>query len=300
MSSRLHRRTCAVAVRPRLAAVAGRWWGRGWGVRGVARTGGAGKGQASVCMRTPTGDAPRRSFAVQLWSTPNRYAPGSKLCRYERPSRRQAHSVRRALSYPGGDGGERQATPRDMGCLCRARPQPARSLLPVSVLLQASRRARRGRGSSASVGSPSSSQPRPKPRPPPRTAHPPPVKPRPPLCAAHPRPVKPRPPPYPRNGHFSSISGRQGWSEFHRTRRPTPQGRSEFHPAARLPHATVNMAQTAASHARPPTRWSTTRLKQKCGQGPDGGSDFAAVGWTGHNSDARRSQLAPVTPIRGS
>ena len=127
-----------------------------------------------------------------------------------------------------------------------------------------------------------------------------PVKPRPPLCAAHPRPVKPRPPPYPRNGHFSSISGRQGWSEFHRTRRPTPQGRSEFHPAARLPHATVNMAQTAASHARPPTRWSTTRLKQKCGQGPDGGSDFAAVGWTGHNSDARRSQLAPVTPIRGS
>ena len=300
MSSRLHRRTCAVAVRPRLAAVAGRLWGRGWGVRGGARTGGAGKGQASVCMRTPTGDAPRRSFAVQLWSTPNRYAPGSKLCRYERPSRRQAHSVRRALSYPGGDGGERQATPRDMGCLCRARPQPARSLLPVSVLLQASRRARRGRGSSASVGSPSSSQPRPKPRPPPRTAHPPPVKPRPPLCAAHPRPVKPRPPPYPRNGHFSSISGRQGWSEFHRTRRPTPQGRSEFHPAARLPHATVNMAQTAASHARPPTRWSTTRLKQKCGQGPDGGSDFAAVGWTGHNSDARRSQLAPVTPIRGS
>ena len=31
--------------------------------------------------------------------TPDRYAPGSKLCRYERPSRRQAHSVRRALSY---------------------------------------------------------------------------------------------------------------------------------------------------------------------------------------------------------
>ena len=252
-------------------------------------------------MRTPTGDAPRRSFAVQLWSTPNRYAPGSKLCRYERPSRRQAHSVRRALSYPGGDGGERQATPRDMGCLCRARPQPARSLLPVSVLLQASRRARRGRGSSASVGSPSSPRPRPvKPRPPLCAAHLRPVKPRPPLCAAHPRPVKPRPPPYPRNGHFSSVSGRQGWSEFHRTRRPTPQGRSEFHPAARLPHATVNMAQTAASHARPPTRWSTTRLKQKCGQGPDGGSDFAAVGWTGHNSNARRSQLAPVTPIRGS
>ena len=139
-----------------------------------------------------------------------------------------------------------------------------------------------------------------KPRPPLCAAHLRPVKPRPPLCAAHPRPVKPRPPPYPRNGHFSSISGRQGWSEFHRTRRPTPQGRSEFHPAARLPHATVNMAQTAASHARPPTRWSTTRLKQKCGQGPDGGSDFAAVGWTGHNSDARRSQLAPVTPIRGS
>ena len=141
-----------------------------------------------------------------------------------------------------------------------------------------------------------------------------PVKPRPPPRTAHPRPVKPRPPPYARNGHFSSVSGRQGWMEFHRTRRPTPQGwsefhrthrpapqgRSEFHPAARLPHATVYMAQTAASHARPPTRWSTTRLKQKCGQGPDGGSDFAAVGWTGHNSDARRSQLAPVTPIRGS
>ncbi len=225
MSSRLHRRTCAVAVRPRLAAVAGRWWGRGWGVRGVARTGGAGKGQASVCMRTPTGDAPRRSFAVQLWSTPNRYAPGSKLCRYERPSRRQAHSVRRALSYPGGDGGEHQATARDMGCLCRARPQPARSLLPVSALLQASRRARRGRGSSASARSPSSPRP---------------------------RPVKPRPPPYPRNGHFSSVSGRQGWLEFHRTRRPAPQGRSEFHPADRLPHATVNMTQAAASHARLP------------------------------------------------
>ena len=253
MSSRLHRRTCAVAVRPRLAAVAGRLWGRGWGVRGGARTGGAGKGQASVCMRTPTGDAPRRSFAVQLWSTPNRYAPGSKLCRYERPSRRQAHSVRRALSYPGGDGGERQATPRDMGCLCRARPQPARSLLPVSVLLQASRRARRGRGSSASVGSPSSPRPRPvKPQPPLRAAHPRPVKPQPPLRAAHPRPVKPRPPPYPRNGHFSSVSGRQGWLEFHRTRRPAPQGWSEFHPAARLPHATVNMAQAADSHARLP------------------------------------------------
>ena len=49
-----------------------------------------------------------------------------------------------------------------------------------------------------------------------------------------------------------------------------------------------------------PTRWSTMRLEQGCGQGPDGGSDFAAVGWTGHNSNARRSQLAPVTPIRGS
>ena len=41
--------------------------------------------------------------AVELWGTPDRYAPGSKLCRYERPSRRQAHSVRRALSYLRAD-----------------------------------------------------------------------------------------------------------------------------------------------------------------------------------------------------
>ena len=40
---------------------------------------------------------------VELWGTPDRYAPGSKLCRYERPSRRQAHSVRRALSYLRAD-----------------------------------------------------------------------------------------------------------------------------------------------------------------------------------------------------
>ena len=139
-----------------------------------------------------------------------------------------------------------------------------------------------------------------KPRPPLCAAHLRPVKPRPPLCAAHPRPVKPRPPPYPRNGHFSSVSGRQGWSEFHRTRRPTPQGWSEFHPAARLPHATVNMTQAAASHARLPHDRAQRGSSRTAGKARTGGSGFAAVGWTGHNSDARRSQLAPVTPIRGS
>ena len=107
MSSRLHRRTCSVVARPRPAPCGG---GRGGTAAGGQPRGGtdwreAGRGRASVCMRTPAKDAPRRSFAVQLWSTPDRYAPGSKLCRYERPSRRQAHSVRRALSYPGVDGG---------------------------------------------------------------------------------------------------------------------------------------------------------------------------------------------------
>lgn len=56
MSSRLHRRTCAVVARPRLAAVAGRWrwWGQGRGGRGGTAAGGhrlAGGGEGpSECV----------------------------------------------------------------------------------------------------------------------------------------------------------------------------------------------------------------------------------------------------------
>ena len=220
-------------------------------------------------MRTPAKDAPRRSFAVQLWSTPDRYAPGSKLCRYERPSRRQAHSVRRALSYPGVDGG---APGHGVGHGASVPTSPATRTFPATgfrPLAGAEARPPRAR-LSASARSPSSSQPRPKPRPPPRTAHPPPVKPRPPLS--------------PGKGHFCAISGRQGRLEFHRTRRPatqgrlefhrtrrpTTQGRLEFHPATRLPLATVEMSQTAASRARLPhdraQRGSTTGLRARPGQ----------------------------------
>ena len=234
-------------------------------------------------MRTPAKDAPRRSFAVQLWSTPDRYAPGSKLCRYERPSRRQAHSVRRALSYPSVDGG---APGHGVGHGASVPTSPATRTVPATgfrPLAGAEARPPRAR-LSASARSPSSSQPRPKPRPPLRTAHPPPVKPRPPPPTAHPRPVKPRPPlrtarpppvkprpPLsPGKGHFCAISGRQGRLEFHRTRRPTTQGRLEFHPATRLPLATVEMSQTAASRARLPhdraQRGSTTGLRARPGQ----------------------------------
>jgi len=56
-----------------------------------------------VGWSTPPRSAAVGRVAVELWGTPDRYAPGSKLCRYERPSRRQAHSVRRALSYLRAD-----------------------------------------------------------------------------------------------------------------------------------------------------------------------------------------------------
>ena len=166
--------------------------GQGWDGRGGAAVGGtdwreAGRGRASVCMRTPAKDAPRRSFAVQLWSTPDRYAPGSKLCRYERPSRRQAHSVRRALSYPGVDGG---SPGHGVGHGTSVPTSPATRTVPATgfrPLAGAEARPPRAR-LSASARSPSSSQPRLKPRPPPRAAHPPPVKPRPPLSPGTPTP----------------------------------------------------------------------------------------------------------------
>ena len=55
-------------------------------------------------MHAATGCGPAGA-AVKFRGTPDRYAPGSKLCRYERPSRRQAHSVRRALSSLCADDG---------------------------------------------------------------------------------------------------------------------------------------------------------------------------------------------------
>ena len=148
------------------------------------------------------------------------------------------------------------ATVWDTGRLCRPRPQPARSLLPVSVLLQAPRRARRGRGSARLRGvRPPLSRDR-------NRDHP--------CRPAHPPPVKPRPPLSPGKGHFCAISGRQGRLEFHRTHRPATQGRLEFHPATRLPLATVEMSQTAASRARLPhdraQRGSTTGLRARPGQ----------------------------------
>ena len=232
----------------------GSWRGRGAGRCGL--------------LHVPTG-CDRARHAVQLLSTPDRYAPGSKLCRYERPSRRQAHSVRRALSYPGVDGG---APGHGVGHGTSVPTSPATRTVPATgfrPLAGAEARPPRAR-LSASARSPSSSQPRLKPRPPPRTAHPPPVKPRPPLRTARPPPVKPRPPLSPGKGHFRAISGRQGRLEFHRTRRPTTQGRLEFHPATRLPLATVEMSQTAASRARLPhdraQRGSTTGLRARPGQ----------------------------------
>ena len=64
--------------------------------------------------------------------TPDRYAPGSKLCRYERPSRRQAHSVRRALSYLRAEAHECFRLPlRD--CPRLAPDCQIRSSVPASV-----------------------------------------------------------------------------------------------------------------------------------------------------------------------
>ena len=82
---------------------------RGWdGVRGESRprprrwrlTRTRDCGALPLCglIHAPTAMRARRGSAVEFRGTPDRYAPGSKLCRYERPSRRQAHSVRRALS----------------------------------------------------------------------------------------------------------------------------------------------------------------------------------------------------------
>ena len=161
---------CGGREAPPRASRRWRGGGRGGTAAGGQPRGGtdwreAGRGRASVCMRTPAKDAPRRSFAVQLWSTPDRYAPGSKLCRYERPSRRQAHSVRRALSYPGVDGG---APGHGVGHGASVPTSPATRTVPATgfrPLAGAEARPPRAR-LSASARSPSSSQPRLKPRPP--------------------------------------------------------------------------------------------------------------------------------------
>ena len=254
--------------------------GRPWGAPTGGRRGGAER--VCVCARLPKmrrGVPSPYSCGARRTGMPR--APNSAATSGLRADRRIRFGVlcRIRASMAG-----HPATVWDTGRLCRPRPQPARSLLPVSVLLQAPRRARRGRGSARlrGVRPPLSrdrnhdhpcraAHPHPvKPRPPPRTARPPPVKRRPPLRTARPPPVKPRPPLSPGKGHFCAISGRQGRLEFHRTRRPTTQGRLEFHPATRLPLATVEMSQTAASRARLPhdraQRGSTTGLRARPGQ----------------------------------
>ena len=152
MSSRLHRRTCAVVARPRPAPRGGGGAGAGVGRprrggRGGHRLAGGGEGPsecvyAHACQRCA--EAFLRRTVVEhagpvcpgLQTLPLRaaFAPTGAF-----GSACFVVSGRRWRGHP--------ATVWDTGRLCRPRPQPARSLLPVSVLLQAPRRARRGRGS---------------------------------------------------------------------------------------------------------------------------------------------------------